>query len=156
MMGTRRKSRELVLQMLFQSDMGKQSADQVTKTFWAQRSDVEDDARGFAEDLFRVANERLRRSMPPSRSTPIIGDSSEWPQSIATCFEPAWPNSWDTRRLPSRSSSTKPWRSRASFLRPSRFTSSMACSTPSPKNWPSRNKAQFSTQQKALACARDF
>lgn len=39
--------------------MGKQSADQVTKTFWAQRSDVEDDARGFAEDLFRVANERL-------------------------------------------------------------------------------------------------
>jgi N utilization substance protein B len=45
--------------MLFQSDMGKQTADQVTKTFWAQRSDVEDDARGFAEDLFRVANERL-------------------------------------------------------------------------------------------------
>jgi transcription antitermination protein NusB len=35
MMGTRRKSRELVLQMLFQSDMGKQTADQVTKTFWA-------------------------------------------------------------------------------------------------------------------------
>ncbi|MFL6299702.1 MAG: transcription antitermination factor NusB [Terriglobales bacterium] len=59
MIGTRRKSRELVLQMLFQSDMGKQTADQVTKTFWAQRSDVEDDARGFAEDLFRVANERL-------------------------------------------------------------------------------------------------
>jgi len=59
MMGTRRKSRELVLQMLFQSDMGKQTADQVTKTFWAQRSDIEDDARGFAEDLFRVANERL-------------------------------------------------------------------------------------------------
>jgi N utilization substance protein B len=59
MMGRRRKSRELVLQMLFQSDMGKQTADQVTKTFWAQRTDVEDDARGFAEDLFRVANERL-------------------------------------------------------------------------------------------------
>jgi transcription antitermination protein NusB len=59
MIGTRRKSRELVLQMLFQSDMGKQTADQVTKTFWAQRSDVEDGARGFAEDLFRVANERL-------------------------------------------------------------------------------------------------
>jgi transcription antitermination protein NusB len=59
MMGSRRKSRELVLQMLFQSDMGKQTADQVTKTFWAQRTDVEDDARGFAEDLFRVANERL-------------------------------------------------------------------------------------------------
>jgi transcription antitermination protein NusB len=58
-MGTRRKSRELVLQMLFQSDMGKQTPDQVTKTFWAQRSDVEDDTRGFAEDLFRVANERL-------------------------------------------------------------------------------------------------
>ncbi len=32
-MGTRRKSRELALQMLFQSDMGHQSVDQVERTF---------------------------------------------------------------------------------------------------------------------------
>jgi N utilization substance protein B len=57
-MGTRRKSRELVLQMLFQADMGKQSADQVRKTFWAERKDVEEDVRGFADDLFRAADER--------------------------------------------------------------------------------------------------
>ena len=57
-MGTRRKSRELALQMLFQADMGKQSLEQVRKTFWQQRSDVEEDTRGFADDLFRVAGER--------------------------------------------------------------------------------------------------
>jgi len=57
-MGTRRKSRELTLQMLFQSDMGKQSADQVRKSFWAERKDVDDDVRGFADELFRVAEER--------------------------------------------------------------------------------------------------
>ena len=57
-MGTRRKSRELALQMLFQSDMGKQSVEQVRKTFWTEKPDVEDEVRGFAEDLFRVAEER--------------------------------------------------------------------------------------------------
>jgi transcription antitermination protein NusB len=57
-MGTRRKSRELALQMLFQADMGKQSLDDVRKTFWDQRSDVEEDTRGFADDLFRAAGER--------------------------------------------------------------------------------------------------
>jgi transcription antitermination protein NusB len=57
-MGTRRKSRELALQMLFQSDMGKQNADQVTKTFWAERRDLEDAVRGFAEDIFRIATDR--------------------------------------------------------------------------------------------------
>jgi N utilization substance protein B len=57
-MGTRRKSRELALQMLFQSDMGKQSAGDVQKTFWGERNDVEEEVRGFAEDLFRVAEER--------------------------------------------------------------------------------------------------
>ena len=56
-MGTRRKSRELLLQMLFQADMGKQAPEQVRKTFWHQRSDVEDETRGFADDLFRVAGE---------------------------------------------------------------------------------------------------
>jgi transcription antitermination protein NusB len=57
-MGTRRKSRELVLQMLFQADMGKQPADEVRRTFWAQREDVDAEARGFADDLFRVANDK--------------------------------------------------------------------------------------------------
>src|ERR1700730_4778909 len=58
-MGTRRKSRELVLQMLFQADMGKQTAELVRKTFWAERSNVEEEVRGFADDLFRVASDRL-------------------------------------------------------------------------------------------------
>ena len=57
-MGTRRKSRELALQMLFQSDMGKQNAEQVTKTFWAERRDLDDSVRGFADDIFKVALER--------------------------------------------------------------------------------------------------
>jgi N utilization substance protein B len=56
-MGTRRKSRELALQMLFQSDMGKQSPDQVRKLFWNEKT-AEDEVRAFAEDLFRAAEER--------------------------------------------------------------------------------------------------
>src|SRR5438445_12276288 len=57
-MGTRRKSRELVLQMLFQADMGRQNADDVRRTFWGERSSVDAEIRGFAEDLFRVATDR--------------------------------------------------------------------------------------------------
>jgi len=57
-MGTRRKSRELALQMLFQADMGRQDAADVRRTFWAERNGVSDDVRGFAEDLFRVATDR--------------------------------------------------------------------------------------------------
>jgi transcription antitermination protein NusB len=53
--GTRRKSRELAMQMLFQQDMGKQSPDQVRATFWKAGDDVEAEVKGFAEDLFRVA-----------------------------------------------------------------------------------------------------
>jgi len=56
--GKRRKSRELALQMLFQSDMGKQNADHVRKTFWGERSEVDEETRGFADDLFRVACDR--------------------------------------------------------------------------------------------------
>jgi transcription antitermination protein NusB len=56
--GTRRKGRELALQMLFQCDMGKQSPDQVRKTFWSERQELDESARGFAEDIFRVASER--------------------------------------------------------------------------------------------------
>lgn len=57
-MGTRRKSRELALQMLFQSDMARQSSEQVEKTFWEEREDMDDVVRGFAQDLFRIAMER--------------------------------------------------------------------------------------------------
>ncbi len=57
-MGTRRKSREMALQMLFQSDMGKQAPDQVRKTFWAERKTVEQDVRGFADDIFRTGTDR--------------------------------------------------------------------------------------------------
>lgn len=54
-MGTRRKSRELALQMLFQADMGKQQPDQVRKTFWNERDDVDAEVRSFADDLFGIA-----------------------------------------------------------------------------------------------------
>ena len=56
--GTRRKSRELALQMLFQLDMGKQSPDHVEKTFWDERKDLEQEVRSFAIDLFHVAENR--------------------------------------------------------------------------------------------------
>ena len=56
--GTRRKSRELALQMLFQLDMGKQSPDNVRKTFWSERKEMDESVRGFADDIFRVAVER--------------------------------------------------------------------------------------------------
>jgi len=53
--GTRRKARELCLQMLFQWDMGKQSPEHVRKTFWGERPEVDGETRDFAEDLFNVA-----------------------------------------------------------------------------------------------------
>jgi N utilization substance protein B len=57
-MGTRRKSRELAMQMLFQGDLGKQTSDEVRKLFWNSRDDVDDETRGFTEDLYRVATAR--------------------------------------------------------------------------------------------------
>ena len=53
--GTRRKSRELAMQMLFQGDLGKQTPDHVGKTFWMAREESDIEVRGFAEDLYRVA-----------------------------------------------------------------------------------------------------
>lgn len=53
--GKRRKGRELAMQMLFQADMGRQTPDEVRKSFWQARDEVEPETRGFAEDLFRVA-----------------------------------------------------------------------------------------------------
>jgi N utilization substance protein B len=57
-MGTRRKSRELTMQMLFQGDLGKQTPEQVRKLFWASVEDVDAETRGFAEDLYRIATTR--------------------------------------------------------------------------------------------------
>jgi N utilization substance protein B len=57
-MGTRRKSRELTMQMLFQGDLGKQTPDEVRALFWTSRDDVDTETRGFAEDLYRVATTR--------------------------------------------------------------------------------------------------
>jgi N utilization substance protein B len=57
-MGTRRKSRELTMQMLFQGDLGKQTPEQVRLLFWSSRDDVDAETRGFAEDLYRVASAR--------------------------------------------------------------------------------------------------
>jgi len=57
-MGTRRKSRELAMQMMYQGDLGKQKPEDVTRLFWESRDDVDDDTRGFADDLFRLATTR--------------------------------------------------------------------------------------------------
>ncbi len=56
--GKRRKSRELAMQMLFQSDVGRQTPDQVRASFWQAREESDPDTRGFAEDLFRVTTTR--------------------------------------------------------------------------------------------------
>ncbi len=57
-MGTRRKSREMAMQMLFQGDLGKQTPDEVRKLFWPSRDEVDAESRGFADDLYRVATTR--------------------------------------------------------------------------------------------------
>jgi N utilization substance protein B len=44
--------------MLFQWDMGKQTPEHVQKTFWAERGEVDEETRGFADDIFHVAVER--------------------------------------------------------------------------------------------------
>jgi N utilization substance protein B len=59
--GSRRKSRELAMQMLFQQDVGKQTAEQVRATFWKSSGEVETEVQGFAEDLFHAANAHLER-----------------------------------------------------------------------------------------------
>lgn len=58
LVGKRRKSRELAMQMLFQGDVGRQNPDEVRQTFWQAREEVDEASRGFAEDLFRVATAR--------------------------------------------------------------------------------------------------
>ena len=50
----------MALQMLFQADMGKQTPEQVRKSFWAERADADDETRGFADDIFRAATDEDR------------------------------------------------------------------------------------------------
>ncbi len=73
MKSKRRKSRELAMQMLFQADLGQQNPDQVQKTFWTSRDEVDAATQGFAEDLFRAANARLEEI-----DTLIVEASRNW------------------------------------------------------------------------------
>jgi len=59
--------------MLFQSDMGKQDAEQVRKTFWAEHKTATGEVRGFADDLFRVAVDR-----GPEIDKLIEGHAEHW------------------------------------------------------------------------------
>jgi N utilization substance protein B len=69
----RRKSRELAMQMLFQSDIGRQTSDQVRATFWKAGDPVEPEVRSFADDLFRVAEQRREEI-----DTLIAAHSKHW------------------------------------------------------------------------------
>ncbi len=71
--GTRRKSRELAMQMLFQADVGKQTPDQVRATFWKAGDAVDAEVRGFAEDLFGAATERQEQI-----DELIVANSKHW------------------------------------------------------------------------------
>ncbi|HXE90874.1 MAG TPA: transcription antitermination factor NusB [Terriglobales bacterium] len=57
-MGTRRKARELALQMLFQRDLGKQAPEDVRRTFWNERAEIDASVRAFADKVFALASER--------------------------------------------------------------------------------------------------
>ena len=46
------------MQMLFQGDLGKQSAEDVRRLFWSSVTDIDEETRSFAEDLHRVATAR--------------------------------------------------------------------------------------------------
>ena len=46
------------MQMMFQGDLGKQKPEEVEKLFWESRDDVDDETRGFADDLHRLATTR--------------------------------------------------------------------------------------------------
>ena len=69
----RRKSRELAMQMLFQADIGHQTPDQVRATFWKAGDPVEPEVSGFAEDLFRVAQDRQEEI-----DALIVANSKNW------------------------------------------------------------------------------
>jgi transcription antitermination protein NusB len=61
------------MQMLFQADVGHQTPDQVRATFWKSGDSVEPEVRGFAEDLFRVAE-----AEQPRIDELIAANSKHW------------------------------------------------------------------------------
>ena len=90
-MGTRRKSRELTMQMLFQGDLGKQTPEEVRKLFWASAEEVDAETSGLPEDLIAspaLARKRLTRL---SSRMPRTGASSAWPWWTAICSALPWP-----------------------------------------------------------------
>ncbi len=46
------------MQMMYQGDLGKQKPEDVVRLFWESRDDVDDETRGFADDIFRLATTR--------------------------------------------------------------------------------------------------
>lgn len=71
-MGARRKGREFALQMLFQIDMTRQDAQEVSALFWQGRQAL-DEARRFAEALFRGCLE-----VRPRLDAALAGVSAHW------------------------------------------------------------------------------
>ena len=71
------------MQMLFQGDLGKQKPAEVEKLFWESRDDVDDETRGFADDLHRLATRReeevdaLMLGFPSTPSAVVINETLE-------------------------------------------------------------------------------
>jgi len=61
------------MQMLFQADIGHQTSDEVNATFWKAGDEVDPEVRGFAEDLFRVAQAEQQKI-----DELIAGHSAHW------------------------------------------------------------------------------
>ena len=61
------------MQMLYQADIGKQTADQVRATFWKAGDEVEPEVCDFAEDLFRAATDQQEKI-----DELIVANSKHW------------------------------------------------------------------------------
>ena len=61
------------MQMLYQADIGKQTADQVRTTFWKAGDEVEPEVCDFAEDLFRAATDQQEKI-----DELIVANSKHW------------------------------------------------------------------------------
>ena len=119
LMGTRRKSRELTMQMLFQGDLGKQKPEEVERLFWASRDDVDDETTRLCRGPLPRRHARARtRSTSSSRSTRRTGGWSGCRWWTATCCARRWRRCWGFRTLRRRSSSTRRWRLRKRYAAP--------------------------------------
>ena len=58
-MGLRRAARECALQMLYEFDVGKQSKDEILRTFW-QMNEHPQKVRDFADQLFQGTIQRVK------------------------------------------------------------------------------------------------